>query len=144
MLMSWRPDTLTEVARRANANETAFDAGLREFLDQWQSMTREQRVAALAAEPANVGRVQDAYLGAVAEHLALSHRLDTPEWAEAPHRFLREPFFAGGLESLKATLLVESPLAFRRRLIFISADGLSRPRREFIQDNALSVASLDV
>jgi hypothetical protein len=47
------------------------------------------------------------------------------------HRFLREPFFSGGLESLKAILIVESPSAFRRRLIFISADGISRPHRSF-------------
>jgi hypothetical protein len=32
------------------------------------------------------------------------------------------------LEGLKALLLVESPLAFRRRQIFVSADALSRPR----------------
>ena len=129
--MSWRPDSLAEVARRANAGEDTFDPGVREFLDSWQSMTREQREGALAGEPASVGRVHDAYLAAIAEHLALSHRLDTPEWTEAPHRFLKEPFFAGGLESLKAILIVESPLAFRRRLIFISADGLSRPDRTF-------------
>ena len=37
-------------------------------------------------------------------------------------------FFAGGLGSLKARLIVESPSAFRRRLIFVSHDGLHRPR----------------
>lgn len=129
--MTWRPCTLAEVARRANAGEDAFDPSVREFLDSWQSMTREQRGAALAEEPAPVGHVHDAYLAAVAEHLALSEHIETPEWTEGPQRFLKEPFFAGGLESLKAILLVESPLAFRRRLIFISADGLSRPDRTF-------------
>ena len=29
---------------------------------------------------------------------------------------------------MKALLLAESPLAFRRRLIFVSHDALSRPR----------------
>ena len=32
-------------------------------------------------------------------------------------------------KTMMATLLVESPLAFRRRLIFISANALSRPQR---------------
>ena len=41
---------------------------------------------------------------------------------------------------LKATLLVESPLAFRRRLIFISADALSRPHRGLIADDTLNNA----
>jgi hypothetical protein len=36
---------------------------------------------------------------------------------------------------LKAILIVESPSAFRRRLIFISADGLSRPRRGFEEES---------
>ena len=97
-------------------------------------MRPDWKVAALRAEPQRLGGVKDAYLAALAEHLALSDRLAIPHWAEQPDRFLSEPFFAGGLESLKAILLVESPLAFRRRLIFISADGLSRPCRRFVED----------
>ena len=106
-----------------------FDPAVREFLDAWQTLDRAEREAALAPEPRRLDAIKDAYLAALAEHLALSHRLATPGWTEQPDRFLSEPFFAGGLESLKAILLVESPLAFRRRLIFISADGLSRPNR---------------
>jgi hypothetical protein len=40
--------------------------------------------------------------------------------------FLRE--FLNEFESLKATLLVERPTAFRRRMIFVGADPLYRPR----------------
>jgi hypothetical protein len=138
-----RPGSIAEIARRAVAHTQGFDAAIREFLDEWQSMPEAGRIAALSEEPVLVGRIHDAYLAALGEHLALSARLDVPAWAEKPQRFLREPFFAGGLESLKAILLAESPLAFRRRLIFISADALSRPRREFIQDNAL-YAALDI
>lgn len=124
-----RPKTIAEIATRANADPGAFDRAVREFLDSWQTMPAASHGAALEGEPALVGRVHDAYLAALAEHLALSDRIAVPEWTERATRFLSEPFFAGGLESLKATLLVESPLAFRRRLIFISADALSRPRR---------------
>ena len=63
----------------------------------------------LAEEPVPVGRVEDAYLPALAEHLASACRIDAPAWTGAPHRFLREPYFAGGLELLKAILIVESP-----------------------------------
>ena len=89
-------------------------------------MSSDDRVDALAEEPVAVGRVEDAYLAALAEHLASQDRIDAPAWTEAPGRFLRQPFFAGGLDSLKAILLVESPSAFRRRLIFISPDYLVR------------------
>jgi hypothetical protein len=129
-----RPHCLAEIAARVAAGVQKFDPAVREFLDEWQIMSINQKVAALAAEPQKLGGVTDAYLAAVAEHLALSDRLAAPQWTEQPDRFLSEPFFAGALESLKAILLVESPLAFRRRLIFISADGLSRPRRQFTED----------
>lgn len=138
-----RPRSIAEVAERANATPRTFDAAVREFLDAWQSLSARTRAEALREEPASVGRIPDAYLAALAEHLALEERVLAPAWTEHSDRFLTEPFFAGGLESLKALLLVESPLAFRRRLIFISADALFRPRREFIQENALT-AALDV
>ena len=93
-------------------------------------MSPAERNAALAGEPTRIGSIEDAYLAALAEHLALDARLPVPAWTEEAHRFLSEPFFAGGLETLKALLIVESPLAFRRRLIFISADALSRPARK--------------
>ncbi len=124
-----RPRAIAEIAERASEGHGAFDRAVREFLDSWQLMSADERGGALAREPAPVGRVHDAYLAALAEHLALSDRIAVPDWTERAARFLGEPFFAGGLESLKATLLVESPLAFRRRLIFISADALSRPAR---------------
>ena len=131
-----RPDSIAQVAARAAEEACTFDPSVREFLDQWQLMSPEQRTARLEDEPQRLSGVKDAYLAAVAEHLALSERLPVPAWTEQPDRFLSEPFFASGLESLKAILLVESPLAFRRRLIFISADGLSRPRRQFLEESA--------
>lgn len=129
-----RPRSVAEIAERAIAAPGTFDAAVREFLDTWQTISTDERKSALKAEPALVGHVQDAYLAALAEHLALVDRTLPPVWTDAAERFLTEPFFAGGLESLKALLLVESPLAFRRRLIFISADALSRPRRESARD----------
>jgi hypothetical protein len=40
---------------------------------------------------------------------------------------LKRPFFAGNLESLKARLTVDGPTAFRRSMLFVSKDALSRP-----------------
>jgi hypothetical protein len=124
-----RPQTISDVASRAQSEQGSFDCAVREFLDAWQSMSAHQRDGALKDEPQRTAPVEDAYLAALAEHLALDERTNVPVWTNDPSRFLKEPFFAGDLESLKAILLVESPLAFRRRLIFISADGLSRPQR---------------
>ena len=122
-----RPQSIANIARRLKDGTQPFDAAVREFIDAWQLMPAASRAPAIREEPESIDAIHDAYAAALAEHLALSSRIPVPGWTEHPSRFLHEPFFAGGLESLKAILLVESPLAFRRRLIFISADGLSRP-----------------
>jgi hypothetical protein len=136
--MNARPEKIAEIARRVAGREDRFDPAVREFLDSWQGMSQQSRAQALTEEPLRLGDVEDAYLGALAEHLASEEGLSAPAWTESPRRFLHDPFFAGGLEALKALLIVESPSAFRRRLIFISADGLSRPRRGAFSDDRAS------
>jgi len=68
----------------------------------------------------------NAYLASVAETLCREASLTPPAWTESPRCYLARPWFAGGLESLKAILLAESPVAFRRRNLFVSANALSR------------------
>ena len=121
------PHTLHEVSARAASGEHAFDAALREFLDYFYANPAE-REASLCAQPMKLDDLRDAYLGATAEHLARCNGLAVPPWAETYGLALRRPFFAGGLESLKALLTVESPAAFRRRMLFVSKNALSRPR----------------
>jgi len=125
-----RPHTLREAALQGRSGHA--DALLREFLDQFYvTPDSATRASMLAEEPPSLGNAcADAYFAAVAEHLALRDRLPVPVWTSAPGRFLHRPFFPGGLESLKATMLKESPVAFRRRLIFVDADPLYRPRRD--------------
>ena len=102
-----RPATLEEVAVRTLGGEP-FDPLLREFLDTFYLGDSDTRGGAIGGAPVRIDPLHDAYLAAVAEHLALRFRLSVPQWVEEPHRFLTRPFFAGGLESLKAILLVES------------------------------------
>ena len=123
-----RSPTLLEVSRRTAAGVQAFDLALREFLDDFYSFP-ERRSSALSARPVLLDDVKDAYLAAVAEHLAMRYGLAIPSWAEHHGRPLKHAFFAGGLQSLKAILTVESPSAFRRRLLFVSKNALDRPSR---------------
>jgi hypothetical protein len=126
-LFDKKPATLNEVVRRAKAGEQKFDPSLREFLD-WFYTNPHARREAIEERPASIDAVHDAYAAAVAEHLARVYGLQIPEWTEVHGNGLREPFFAGGLQSLKGVLVAESPTAFRRRLLFVSKDALSRPR----------------
>ena len=126
--LSRRPATLAEVSRRVLAGQQSFDPAVREFLDEFYAHPAD-RMMALSEQPALIDDVKDAYLAAVAEHLASMYQLPMPAWIDAHGRPLKRAFFAGGLESLKAILTVESPAAFRRRLLFVGRDALDRPRR---------------
>lgn len=122
-----RPKSLREAATLAREWELPLGRVVAEFLDEFYTHP-EARQAMIVEEPPAVGEFEDAWLGAVAEHLARRWSLEIPAWVDQPHRFLRRPFFAGGLESLKAILLAESPLAFRKRQIFVEAEPLRRAR----------------
>jgi len=67
---------------------------------------------------------EHASLGAIGEHRARRWNLSIPLWTDDPSRFLRRPYFTTTLEGLKALLIAESPIAFRRRLIFTEAEPL--------------------
>jgi hypothetical protein len=127
-MLGKRPKTLREVARRVRNGEQKFDPAVLEFLDSFYA-NPEQRASAIAEPPDLIDALRDAYLAAVAEHLANSYGLPVPEWTETQGHDLHKPFFAGGLESLKGVLVAESPTAFRRRLLFVSKNALSRPRQ---------------
>lgn len=67
----------------------------------------------------------DALLAATAEQLCVEMKLKTPVWilrVPAP----RDPWFVSGMESLKAIAIVESPLPFRIRKLFVLENFLSR------------------
>jgi hypothetical protein len=120
---------LAEVARRRNTGED-FSFLLREFLDEFYDEVRQgDAVACIEDEPECVPDLREhASLGAIGEHLARRWHLPIPAWTEDPSRFLRRPYFTTTLEGLKALLIVESPIAFRRRLIFTEAEPLRRAR----------------
>ncbi|CAO3422013.1 hypothetical protein [Azospirillum endophyticum] len=104
---------------------------LGEFLDEFY-LDRDPggRYARVREEPERLGDdVFDAYTGAVAEHLVRRWDLGMPpEWTEEQCRFLRRPWFPPGVEAEKPILLIESPMAFRRRMLFVEAEPLRRAR----------------
>jgi hypothetical protein len=103
---------------------------LPEFLDEFYGDLRRHAFAAAEAKLAEPELLADAishaHLGAVGEHLALRWGLRPPRWTNDPSRFLKRPYFTTPLEGFKAMLIAESPLAFRRRLIFTEAEPLRR------------------
>ena len=126
-----RPATLTEVARRRNDGEE-FGPLVAEFLDTFYGALKRSAVEAAACiatapEPIPDER-EHALLGAVGEHLARRWGLAIPPWSNDPSRFLAKRYFTTELDGFKAIMLAQSPLAFRRRLIFTEAEPLRRAR----------------
>ena len=106
-----------------------FYGELGNFIDDFRGRctTSEERLAIMADRPDPTGELEtDAYLAAVAESLCREGGLRPPAWTEVPDYYLPRPWFAGGLQSLKAILLAESPAPFRRRNLFVSANALHR------------------
>lgn len=117
--------TLAEVARRA-ANGEDHHSARRDFLDGYALAPLEGRPALLIDCPAPVTPRLDAYLGALAEHLASRDGFRVPAWAGDPGRFLDHFWWPSTTAGLRAIALVQSPAAFRRRGIFIGATTLAR------------------
>jgi hypothetical protein len=122
-----RPYSLMEVSERHLKGES-FDFLVREFLDEFYLNHDFLHIQEepLSLETVDNGNVKNAYLAAVAEYLAVKYHLDVPLWVYDKKRFLKEPFFAGGLQKIKPLLLKESPVPFRKRLLFISENALNR------------------
>ena len=68
----------------------------------------------------------DAAFAALAEHCARHDGSRVPAWAADPAREASEWWFVTDLRGLHPTALVESPLSFRKRGVFITRDALVR------------------
>lgn len=119
--------TLAGVARQACMGED-FHCAVREFLDEFALRADERsRSEAIAERPAATGEPRhDAYLGALAEHLAAIHELERPAWSIEPSRFLPQFWFVSEVPGFRAISIAQAPAAFRRRGVFIPERSLHR------------------
>jgi hypothetical protein len=105
-----------------------FSYAAREFLDEFSLRGDDRsRAAAIVDRPKPTGDVHhDAYLGALAEHLATAHGLDRPEWSIEPGRFLDRFWFVSEVPGFRAVSIAQAPAAFRRRGVFVPERSLHR------------------
>jgi hypothetical protein len=127
-----RPQTLDEVARIARAHPSDFAIALDELVDEFyldhpDKAAQQRRLDPI---PDAVGDpLIDAWIGAVGEHLAQRWGLRVPPWTQRPeHVALETPVFHPDSRALRGILLVESPPAFRSRLLFTRVEPLARAR----------------
>jgi len=128
----FRPQTLADVAQRARQSPPELYTALSEFADEFyldhpDKAAQQRRIDAIP-EPAGEPLI-DALIGAVGEHLAQRWGLRVPDWTQRPVHFaLEEPRFLPDSRALRGALIVESPPAFRSRLLFTGAEPLDRAR----------------
>ncbi len=133
--------TIAQIAREAlvgsrkssKMGNEAFGFALRNFLDDFYAVTKKGKRAAMSEEPSELrsglkdGGVADAYLAALANHLAATYNISRPAWAHTGgKRYPDKPWFALNSPEARVWLLTQSPAAFRERDLFISEDALSR------------------
>jgi hypothetical protein len=127
-----RPQTLAEVARIVRANPSDYAMPIDEFCDEFYldhpDKAAQQRRLDPVPEPVG-DALADAWIGAVGEHLALRWGLQVPPWTRrSVHFALEDPHFMPPSRAMRGIVIVESPPAFRSRLIFTGAEPLARAR----------------
>jgi hypothetical protein len=96
------------------------------FFDAVDEARRSRRFDALRSLYSRSRRTRErALLNSTACALAAEFGDAPPWWAVHPLA-LPQPWFVAGMESLKATALVESPLPYRRNNIFVLGNFLTR------------------
>ncbi len=120
-------ETLAGVALRSREGED-FHHAVREFLDEFTLRSDDRsRAEAIEQRPEMTGdRHHDAFLGALAEHLAAVHDLRRPPWSIEPGRFLDRFWFVSSTRGFRAISIAQAPAAFRRRGVFLPERSLHR------------------
>ena len=94
------------------------------FIDDFK---RSPKYGRLAEPPEFIEEKTNAFIAAAVEQLAINHNLPVPQWTFKKMYHLKEPFFPSGLKGeYMIFTLRESPLAFKARNIFVSANILDR------------------
>ena len=114
--------TIKVTKEKISADERWWKVYFYDFVDDF----RFHRDLAAVSEPFVFDNNKyDALLASTVEALCQELNLQPPEWTKRVPA-CDEPFFVAGFENLKATAIVESPLLFRIRKVFVTRSFLQR------------------
>ena len=117
------PDSIVLVSLRIQADGLdSWPLHLFNFVDAFRSAPRESLVRDPPME--GLDRKVKCLLASTVETLCADQHVDMPEWCFGV-RGLDEPWFVAQIENLKAMALVESPVRFRKRNIFVLGNFLA-------------------
>jgi len=114
--------TIKETKAAIEADKKNWRIYLMDFVDDFRR--KKDRKAIMEPFALSDERI-DAMLAATTAYLCNELKISPPEWIHTIPS-LKSPWFVSGLENLKAAAVVESPLQFRLRKIFVLENFLSR------------------
>ena len=115
-------NTLKKTKEKIIAEPKHWRVWLMDFVDDF----RYYKNVGMIAEPFVLNdEKMDALLASTVEYLCDELKIEAPAWLKKI-KPCSEPFFVSGIENLKATAIVESPLRFRIRKVFVLENFLSR------------------
>ncbi len=126
--LKFKPRSLADVSELIRGNPDWFHHALDQFEEAfYQEPIRGVQQAMLDPAPVPLELTwNDAWIGAVGEHLAQRWGLRVPEWTQ------EAAFMGNGVPDFRSTesiardiAIVETPPAFRRRLLFTTAEPLT-------------------
>ena len=122
-LLSLHPDSIRAAGLRILADgPESWTIHLFDFVDAF----RREPGTELVREHADAGSERlNAIVAATVEALCEEAELPAPHWCAAVPS-LAVPWFVSGIENLKASALVESPVPFRRRNVFVLGNFIER------------------
>jgi len=128
--LEYKPQGVAEtgrlVAKAIRDGEDPF-IPIRDFVDDFNSADMDGRYGLCAEEPPLTGDPRfDAYLAAMVELFSLRNGISPPAWVEGKARFLDQSWFREPREYFWPMALVQTPLPFRRRLVFIEESEFDR------------------
>ena len=126
----FRPMTLASLGRAGRSHVPDDETLLRlclQFIDDFREADPAAQASLIEDTPPSTGDARwDAFLAALAEHLAYHGGLPVPRWVRRRGRFLKRWWFLSDLPSVMAAALAESPAAFRSRGTFVTEDLFAR------------------
>lgn len=115
-------NSLKKTKEKINAEPAHWRVWLMDFVDDF----RYYRNAEMIREPFELSEEKtDALLASTVEYLCDEMKIALPEWLNKIEP-CKEPYFVSGIENLKATAIVESPLRFKTRNVFVLENFLHR------------------
>ncbi len=114
--------TIKETKEKISADKKLWKLYFYDFVDDFR-YHKNLKAVSEAFRPDD--KDFDALLASTIEVLCPELNIPTPLWIKHISA-CDEPFFVAGFENLKATALVESPLHFRKRKVFVTKSFLQR------------------